>query len=172
MDNSLQHDPRTKQQIKDTIYDFIYKPTLSQLESRLMSIIDKNDQLSGIDAGYFVYKSKTYARQDATVQLKRQRLATVLHPFMDQYISEVTQLNNFELPYVLGFISSVLNSSNELQDYLRVLPDAVHRPVQKLIASCPCRTVKLTNDAVMDLKIQHQMSINLIKQRLVTNLLI
>lgn len=172
MDERLQHDPRTKQMIKDMIYNFLYEPALKQFRARLENIITRNCQLLQTDNRAFFYKGEPYVSIDATLPIKRQKLDGSLCVYMDQYIVELNQLNNHELPYVLGFVSTVLNSSNELQDYLKVLPDAVHRPLSALIAQCPCKASKLSADSVIDLQIRNQVSINLMKQRLVTNLLI
>jgi hypothetical protein len=87
-------------------------------------------------------------------------------------VKETKQLNNHELPYVLGFINQVLNSSNNLQDYLKLLPDSVHSPIQKLINSCPCRVVDLTPDEIKHLKEKNYESIELIKQRMLSNLIL
>jgi hypothetical protein len=172
MKEALQHDPRTKKQIKDLIFAFLYDPTIKQLRARLEAIIIKNSALQGSSNLTFVYKGVTYSSIDATLHASRQRLSPLLHDHMDEYLTEAKNLNEVELPYVLGFINSVLNSSCDLQDYLRVLPDAVHRPLLKLVQTCPCRVKSLSNDAVIDLQIRNQKSISLMKQRLVTNLLI
>lgn len=172
MDDRLQHDPRTKQQIKDLLYNYIYEPVLKQSRRRLDDIIMKNCALLQLSFAAFHYKGVAYQTLDATLPPRRQHLATSLHVYMDEYLVELDKLNNYELPYVLGFLSQVLNSSSELQDYITVLPDSVHKPIQSLIASCPCRQGKLDKDAVLDLQIRNQVSINLIKQRLFTNLLI
>jgi len=100
------------------------------------------------------------------------RLHPQLHPVMNEYLKETKQLNEKELPYVLGFITQVLNSSNELHDYLRLLPQSVHHPVQSLIDTCPCRAKKLSDETVDLLQQKNQIPIRLIKQRMVNNLLI
>lgn len=171
MDEPLLHDPRTKQQIKDAIYSYLYGPVLKQFALRMDAIVIKNAVLLGSGEMSFVYKGETYST-GGLLPRKMSRLSKLLHPIMEEYLKDVKQLNSYELPYVLNFIGQVLNSSNDLQDYLLVLPSAVHQPVQQLIASCPCRAKKLTLDGIKLLQLKNEVPINLIKQRLVTNLLI
>jgi hypothetical protein len=102
----------------------------------------------------------------------RNKLLPQLRPPMDEYLKDVQQLNTIELPFVLGFINQVLNASNSLQDYLRLLPESVHRPVLQMVASCPCHTTQLPDERVLQLVEKNVDSIALMKQRLVTNLLI
>lgn len=172
MDEPLQHDPRTKQQIKDAIYGFLYEPILSQFQTRLDGIIVKNCVLLGNSEKSFIYKGVTYSTSNTQLPLKMNRLQKQLFMDMEDYLKEIRQLNNYELPYVLGFIGQVLNSSNHPNDYLRILPSAIHRPVEKLIQTCPCRANKLTQEDVEALQNNNKVPINLIKQRMVNNLLI
>ena len=102
---------------------------------------------------------------------KMNRVSKLLQPVMDDYVNDLKQLNSYEIPYVLGFISQVLNSSNDLQDYLLVLPSSLHPPIEALIKTCPCRTKKLTQDQIHDLQIRNQVPISLMKQRQMMNLI-
>jgi len=168
----LEHDPRTKQQIKDALYAFLYDPVQRQFKARIDTIIERNTILGGYSHKHFVYKGTTYNSDVTNPPVKRNRLLPALRVPMDEYLADQSQLNLHELPYVLGFINQVLNASCDLTDYLRVLPESVHQPLQKLMATCPCRTATLAQDRVEQLKVKNQEPINLMKQRLVTNLLI
>ena len=44
---TLQHDPRTKQQIKDMLYAFLYEPVQRQFKTRLDTLINRNTLISG-----------------------------------------------------------------------------------------------------------------------------
>lgn len=172
MTEPLRHDPRTKQQIKDALYLFLYQPVLDQFNKRLEAIILKNAGLLGSAWHVFSYKGETYALVDGQRPRKVDRLAKSLHGAMDAYLKEVKELNSQELPYVLGFIGQVLNSSNALQDYLKVFPPAVHLPIEQMIASCPCNTGKLSQNGIERLQSLNEVPIVLMKNRLVLNLLI
>lgn len=172
MDNQLQHDPRTKQQIKDALYEFLYKPVQKQLKRQLDTLIVKNALMCGHSHKSFMYKSVLYNCDDTPLPRKMNRLDTRLVPEMNDYLKELKQLNEKELPYVLGYINQVLNASNDLCDYLRLLPDAVHRPVQTLIDTCPCKGKKMPSEAVSFLQQKNQASIDMMRRRMVTNLLL
>jgi hypothetical protein len=172
MTEPLQHDPRTKQQIKDALYDTLYTPIQKQFKKRLEQLVVKNAVLGGYSHKSFVYKSELYNCDTEPLPRKMNRLVLQLQPAMNEYLKELKQLNEKELPYVLGFINQVLNSSNELHDYLRLLPPAVHQPIRGLIDTCPCRGKKLTDETVAMLHEKNLGSVQLMKNRMVTNLLI
>ena len=172
MDNQLQHDPRTKQQIKDALYTFIYTPVEKQLKHQLDTLIVKNTLMCGHSHKSFMYKNVLYNCDESPLPRKMNRLDTRLVPDMNDYLKELKQLNEKELPYVLGYINQVLNASNDLCDYLRLLPDAVHKPVQSLIDSCPYKGKKMPPEAVSFLLEKNQASIDMMRRRMVTNLLL
>lgn len=172
MEENLQHDPRTKQVLKDTLYQYLYGPVQKQFKLRLDAIITKNSIMIGATHNSFIYKNMVYSCDGGVPPRKMNRLIQVLHQPMDEYIKDLNQLNNTELPYVLGFLTHVLNSSNDLHDYLRVFPQAIHQPIQEYINSCPCRTKHLTDFDVDCIQQKNHSSIELIKKRMVTNLLI
>lgn len=172
MIESLQHDPRTKQILKDTLYEFLYGPVQKQFQLRLNAIITKNSIMIGATHNSFIYKNVVYSCDAGTPPRKMNRLIQALQQPMDEYLNDLRELNNTELPYVLGFLTHVLNSSNDLQDYLRVLPSAIHKPIEEYINSCPCRAKHLSDFDVECIQQKNHISIELIKKRMVTNLLI
>jgi hypothetical protein len=103
--------------------------------------------------------------------MKLNRLVPDLHPVMDEYLKDLSDLNDVELPYVIGFINQVLNASNNLPDYLRILPESMHHTIKGLIETCPCRAVSLSEDKVLELQMKNQSSIELLKKRMVLNLI-
>lgn len=172
MSEQLQHEPRTKQMIKDVLYDLLYTPIQKQFKQRLEQLAVKNAVLCGYNHKSFMYKNVLYNCDTNTLPRKMNRLVIQLQPAMNEYLKELKQLNEKELPYVLGYINQVLNSSNELHDYLRLLPPSVHYPIQGLINTCPCRGKKLPDEAVALIQEKNQNSVQLMKNRMVTNLLI
>lgn len=171
MEEGLQHDPRTKSYIKDHLFDYLYTPVMRHYQERLDGIIIKNALALKSGSKHFVYRGELYCSDGEHVPVLKQRLLPSLYSTMDEYLTDVDQLNSSELPYVMGFINQVLNSSNSFQDYLKVLPDSVHGPLSNMIASCPCRGHKLDENTIQKLKMNNQMPIDLMKQRLLINLL-
>lgn len=167
-----QHDPRTKQMIKDVLYELLYTPIQKQFKQRLDQLIVKNAVLGGYSHKSFMYKNVLYTCDTNAVPRKMNRLVIQLQPAMNEYLKELKQLNEEELPHVLGYITQVLNSSNEFHDYLRLLPPSVHPSIQSLINTCSCRGKKLPDETVTMLQTKNQGSVQLLKNRMVTNLLI
>lgn len=172
IEETLQHDPRTKQQIKDMLYNSLYAPVQDQFKKRLDALIYRNALLMGASHKSFVYKGVTYSCDSLPPPRRLTRLHPQLKDEMDAYIQEVKHLNDTELPYVLGFINQVLNSSNDLCDYLRILPENLHDSLRKFSASFPYGSQRLSEEAVQILQEKNKNIINLIKERMVLNLLI
>ena len=172
MTEQLQHDPRTKQQIKDALYAFLYTPIEKQFEKRLSELIVKNTLLCGYSHKSFMYKNTLYNIDTNALPRKMNRLHINLQGPMNDYLKDLKTLNETEVPYVLGYINQVLNASNDLCDYLRLLPEAIHGPIHHLIATRPCKSKKLPEEVVSVLQDKNTASINMMKKRMVTNLLI
>jgi hypothetical protein len=168
----LEHDPKTKLQIKDALDAYIYGPVRRQFKNRIEALITRNTALGGYSHKHFIYKGILYNADVTTPPMRKNRLVAALRDPMEEYLRDASHLNNHELPFVLGFINQVLNSSNSLSDYLKVLPESVHAPIQQLLATCPCRMGTLPPEKAEHMRCKNQASIDMIKQRLVTNLLI
>ena len=166
-----QHDPRTKRMIKDVLYELLYTPIQKQFKQRLDQLIVKNAVLGGYSHKSFMYKNVLYNCDTNAMPRKMNRLVIQLQPAMNEYLKELKQLNEDEL-HVLGYITQVLNSSNELHDYLRLLPPSVHPAIQGLINTCSCRGKRLPDETVALLQEKNLGAVQLMKNRMVTNLLI
>lgn len=166
-----QHAPRTKRMIKDVLYELLYTPIQKQFKQRLDQLIVKNVVLGGYSHKSFMYKNVLYNCDTNAMPRKMNRLVIQLQPAMNEYLKELKQLNEDEL-HVLGYITQVLNSSNELHDYLRLLPPSVHPAIQGLINTCSCRGKRLPDETVALLQEKNLGAVQLMKNRMVTNLLI
>ena len=166
-----QHDPRTKRMIKDVLYELLYTPIQKQFKQRLDQLIVKNAVLGGYSHESFMYKNVLYNCDTNAMPRKMNRLVIQLQPAMNEYLKELKQLNEDE-SHVLGYITQVLNSSNELHDYLRLLPPSVHPAIQGLINTCSCRGKRLPDETVALLQEKNLGPVQLMKNRMVTNLLI
>lgn len=163
--------PRTKQQIKDLLYQYLYAAVERRMAAKLAQLIQQNCLVQHLDYQGFSYKGTAHVLDTRPQPRKLPRLVPQLHPAMEAYLAELNQINRTEIPFVLGFLNQVLNSSNDLQDYLRVLPDCLHPPIQKLIDECSCRTTQLDEPAVVQLQAKNQVPIEMIRQRLLLNLI-
>lgn len=168
----IQHDPRTKQQIKDALYDHLYRPVMQSFQERLKEIIVKNTIAGRYTHKSFVYKNTMYSCDTGLPPRRSNRLQPSVQPEMDAYLKDLKQLNEQEIPYVVGYINQVLNSSNHLYDYYKLLPDSLHEPLRAIIETSPCKGNALSEEQAQQLQTSNQDSLNLMKQRLVINLII
>lgn len=164
----VQNDPRTKQMIKDMLYNHIYDPVEYRLHEKLKLIMGKNRLLNHHDMNYFSYKAKVYSL-DGTLIRSAPKLDQSLHGEMQEYLKELNELNRVEIPYVLNFINQALNASNDLRDYLRILPECLHKPIQELIDAHECRTERLSAEEVEAFKERNAQFILMVKKRLLLN---
>ena len=169
----LKYDPQTKKMIKDRLFEHLYNPVINHYNATLATIIDRNCLALGNNYKSFIYKGNTY-KAETTTKFPRQmnRLVKQLHPEMDEYLTDVNHLNDYELPFVLGYINNVLNSSDSLQDYCSVFPESIHKPLGELIANSGCKVNHLSPQAINDMQIRNTKSIELMKKRMVLNLLL
>lgn len=170
----LKHAAKTKTQIRDVLHHYLYRPVLLKLERELDAIIVANNQIIRSSYECFMYRNELYKKSTFKGLPPRpsNRLDKSLFERMDKYIDTVGDLNQYEMPYVMGFVNQVLNSSDDLMDYLRVFPKLLHSPLQEMIDSCPCKNTKLAPETVADMQHRNHENIELIKQRLAYNLLL
>lgn len=170
----LKHDPRTKTQIRDALYDYLYKPVLAKFERELDEIVVANTRAIASSHACFTYRNVLYKKSD--FQGLPPRLSNKLIPAlvdrMETYLEAKGRVNQQELPYVMGFINLVLNSSDDMLDYLNVFPGVLHAPLKAMIDTCPCHNTKLAPETAEEMRDRNQHPIELIKQRLAYNLLL
>lgn len=107
-----------KQQIKDLLYSALYGPVQHHFKKRLNDIARVNSLLAGDPNQAFTYKEQLYNyNTDQSSLVQPNDLATLLHPLMGKYLRDLAEINQNELPYVLGYIDRLSNSFNGLQDH-------------------------------------------------------
>jgi hypothetical protein len=171
----LNHDPRTKMVIKDTLYEYLYEPVLASYRRKLKELIVANCKLTKTSHLSFMYRGHHYIAEGCEDPIEMGRVALLapeLKGAMDEYLNDTAYLNTHELPYVLGYLNSILNLSDDLPDYLKLLPDSMHQPLKEMIASCKCKTSHLDEATVKEIREKNSVPIQLIKQRLTLNLLL
>ena len=166
------HDPRIKQTIKGVIYDQLYLPVQKRMTARLESLVQRNTLLGGFTHPSFYYKGTVYRIDDSPLPGLRNKLIKQLYPEMEEYLLDVKELNEKELPYVLGYVNRVLNATHRLSDYLKLLPESLHPSIQQLISTCPGNACELPEEKIKDILEKNQESIQLMKSRMVLNLLL
>lgn len=168
----LAQDPRVKQQIKDALYAYLYEPVQNQFKNRIDVLIARNSLLGGFSHKSFVHRGVVYSSELSPPPGIKNKLLSQLRPAMEDYLQDLKELNNDELPFVLGYINQVLNSSNGMQDYFTLLPNSIHYPLTKLVSTCTCQSKNLSLERIEQIIARNTESISLMKQRMILNLLI
>ena len=168
----VQPDPTFKQTIKDMLYGHLYNPVNEQFTERLKEIVRQHCQMMHATQPYFLYRGKLYTSDRTVKRTERVRhLARALEPQMSEYLADLKDLTDYEIPMVLGFFNNMLNSTSEVQDYLRILPEAVHTPLLEYLLDHPGTTTSLTDEQVAEIQAKNAVPIGLLKGRLFLTLL-
>ena len=172
MSDPLQYDPRTKIQIKDLLYQSLYSPVDVSFKKRIDDIVAKNSSLISSPHRSFVYRGEVYSLETTKPPPRINRLVAELRPTMDEYLNDLKHINDNELPYVMSFFNQILNASDSLQDYLTILPETLHLPINKLMQTCPCKAHSLTEAKVQEIRSKNSKPLSLIGERRARNLLL
>jgi hypothetical protein len=180
MYHNIEYNPRTKHNIQSCLFTLVYEPLSQHLEQELDTIIDRNTSMGSFSQPSFHYRAVHY-RHSTTKSLpqpglgrhraKRNPLLPVLHPQMNDWI-QAHKESELERTYVLAYITKVLNTSEGFPDYYRLFPEALHPTLDRLKEACPCRHQELSEESINAFLQQNILPQNLIKERLLRNLLI
>lgn len=170
----LPHTPQTKTQIREMLFEYLYAPVKDHLKRKLETIITENGNCTGDSYPGFLYRERIFmiGRMPRRGPKRWPRLHPSLRPEMEAYLQEERDMNEYEIPFVLNTLTQILNASNNVRDYLAILPESVHKPLLELIASSGYRVTDLPPAKVAELQVFNAEGIALIKQRKVLNLLL
>lgn len=168
---SARLDPRIKQQIKFALERAMYAATERRFANKLRDIITQNSTKAGFSHQSFSYKGTYYSFELVAPRYKNQRLMSELHASMDAYLTERTHIALTEKPYIIGFFTKMLNTSNSVLDYYALLPDCMHRPLTQLNLPPECVYPReLSDEQVATFRINHSDWILMLKKRMVLDL--
>lgn len=165
-------DPRFKNSILSALMKFLYSPVGERHTKQGETMILKNTQLMNSSVRAFRYKGELYRSELAP---RGPVLAPKLHadlvPELEDMLREQEEIHRIEEPLVKGYITQVLNLSANVEDYLLLLPSCIHPPIRALnLLSQGPRQFPTEAHAALHLE-QHAHQIQLIKERMATNLL-
>lgn len=169
----LLYSPTVKKEIKEELYNYIYGPVQKAFRKRLDEIIHYNTLKLGNGYRSFVHRNELY-QMDPPDPLppRMNRLHPSLSDEMNEYLRELEEINDKEIPYVIGFLTNVLNSSNSIQDYFSLFPDVIHQPLKQTIKTCPCTNGQLTAEDMNSILVRNTRAIELMKKRMMLNLIL
>ena len=163
-------DPRQKQAILNSLNGFIHESIQERIEKQLETIIITNTAIVGSGDPVFTYKGSIYSCKNIRRTTRRtNQLQPQLKPTMDEWIDDAGEVN-VDMGYIKAFLASVLNASNNVSDYHRILPDCLHS-VLRPFASLPNVQLPISDEQVIAIQQKNHKAVGLIKRRLLLNLI-
>ena len=163
-------DPGVKYRIKEALINFLYAPAFNRLQEKLDHLIVKNTLIGKYSEKAFTYKGRYYGSGDPPKSLRVNRLVPELVDEMDEYLAEGRELTEKELPYVAGYIIKILNYSNSIEIYKRLLPDYLHAIIDNAAQFIPCLD-SVSDAEIESIKQNHAYPLELMAKRMALNLL-
>lgn len=141
--------------------------------TRLKKIIARNSDLHKTNNGCFWYRGQIFKTDPKLVPPRKiDPLHDSLKPEMDQYLTDLDHLEEYELPHVHNFLNQMLNATASFQDYYAILPESMHQPLISLANTDPCVVHHLDSETIQSIQEKNTHPIELLKQRMVKNLLL
>lgn len=168
--SKLLYDPILKYQIKSRIWEVLFTPVEKELDKQLEAIASKNCHLQGLSHKSFLYKGVRFNADTTAPLLRSNYLAPSLNPDMEEYLSKVNKYRDHEENIITGYITMVLNLCTHPLDCLRLLPTGLHAHIADLLSTCT--ESNLNEEMVQVILKNNQKPIQMIKERMVLNLLV
>ena len=155
--------------IRKSVIDTLYTPVERDLKKRLKAIAEQNCRLLGTSHLSFSYKGTVFNTEHTLPPRYSTRLHSSLYGVMGEYLHEREQINAYEKPLVVGGINHLLNSTNNIEDVLLVLPVSLHSDLGDFTQAKA--KDRLTQEELEKLKETLKPAITLMKERMALNLL-
>lgn len=160
--------------LRTELHEICYQLSLDKLEERLMDLIRRNCNRMGHVWPVFSYKGTLHIEKGLVIDPKmkakdkyyvlNQRLDPTLHAEMDKWLNYQQTLKS-ESQLVTSTLTSVLNSTSHVGDYLTMLPDLLHDRLNEVSERCTCTTVPMTQERRQQVLSTQGRYINLIRER-------
>lgn len=165
------HDPRLKQHIRVAVMQALYERGLAENVKKLDHLISDNRQLLGVSTAWVSYKGIKY-KHSQIQEAQPGRVPRVHVALLSKFEELVTELKEFEAEraYVLSYLSSVLNSSNNVADYLELFPESM-KPIINNFAHLGHNEARLKPEQLQELRERFHDGFMKMRQRMAMNLL-
>lgn len=160
--------PKLKHDIKIALMAGLFTKETQRLQAQLEDICARQRRLTP-SAMCFSYKGLVTQLYSNGGILNRVILAPALRPSMDAWIKENKLLQEHEIAVVSGFITRLLNKVHNPIDCLRILPESLHPLIKGMVFDL--KAVSFTEEQVQEFIQTNQTYIDMIKQRMVMNLI-
>jgi hypothetical protein len=166
-------DPQTRPTLRSQLMNLLYQAEQFRSFEELCDIVNCQQSVTNIDMPAFTYLGKIHAPQLYVKPKMAPQLHDSLHARMDSWLQNEMTVLKEEMVIVSGYITAVLNTSNSPDDWMRLLPPAVHAPLQQYKSQSFDHLVPpvLTNDQVNAFLTKQERFLNMLKGRMALNLL-
>lgn len=158
--------PLINQVIKDTLQEFLFKPAYSALHTQIKALVVRNCVICKYSHKSVVYKSLHMNFDEEAPPRPWNRLTPELRPAMDKLLAEMDYLKTQEEPFVMNYITQALNAGQSVSGVMHLLPECLHPAFKKLGSHFSPK-----DEPTKRLFVVNEKAVAMIKQRLVTNLL-
>lgn len=165
----MSKDPTKKYNVRLMLEEFIYKPAEAQLEKKLNALMNSHSIDDPHRSMAFMFKGQVYAPKDYRSPGKITLLSRRLYPNMEEWLKESNKLQE-EKTKASNYLTCILNEAKNLADLQALLPECLHSGLSRIGSTSDPSL--LTPEHIEAVNHQHTDSIQMIKERLVLNLLI
>lgn len=163
---------KAKLRVKQAIEQHLYGAFDARLKDRLHDLIDQNNALTQNATESFTYKGKRYIKEGWRVPpVLIKRLHPDLDHLMDQWLQDLSSVEDYERPIVMGYVQNVLNSAKKASEYLNLFPTALCEPFKEQLGLICEDYSHVSIDTAESLVQTHEAAYELLKIRLMTNML-
>ena len=171
MEHTSQYGSNIKHLVREGIYEHLYAPYNRYRCNTLEDIINSNCNKMRYQHKSFTYRGEEFSIDTIPAPKPANRLHQSFYSKMDEYLLERKDINSHELPYVLSFISQVLNKTLYFDDLLNCFPEFIHPALYLFKDLCLLSGSKLSDQEVQFMKQKNNKAIEMMKNRAVRNLL-
>jgi len=168
----MNDDPKFKWDLMQGMLHQLYQPFMDMQRRELKEITVQNSLLHKNNQLCFRFKGEEFRIEHQRDVRRLNSLHESLQPRMKEWMALQAQVKNEERPYVENALTQVLNSSESIEDYYLLLPDALHPILNDFRPIAPPLGPQLTDQQLDDLRLKNQKGIGFMKSRMVMNLLL
>lgn len=166
--------PRAKTNLQTAMMQFIFDPFMKYWNRKVDKIIEKHVLLCSSTQYGFSYKG-----EDFTGSNKRllhppiQRLDRSLYSDMDALLREREVIILYEQPLVNSVLCALMNLSNNPWDYFQILPKELHPAWEHFKTNMPTSyESEVTDSSISAFQTKHEAAFDVVRIRMVTNLIL
>lgn len=165
--------PKTKYIIKEYLSDYLYKKAKNNIAEQIEQIAKDNAALHNMPSASFFYNGFVFPEETSGIFSHRAQLVLDkgLVPRMKEVMKEKKVIEE-EQCYTNNFIMVVLNASDTIADYFALMPESLHTVLTKITSKFAVeQSSALTQEKIQNILQEHSYSVDLIKKRMLLNLI-